>query len=455
MAQLTNRRSFLKSTGALAGTVFMGGGAIAEEEKREVKNVIFLVADGMGVGTLSLTECWHQTRASQSLEWVQLYTQAGVVVSKQDTASANSMVTDSAAAGSAWGGGKRVNNGVINITPEGEELKPIGVHAKELGMSVGLVTTTRLTHATPAAFLASVQHRKMEEAIADQYLVAEADVYLGGGMKFFRQGERDLITKFEQKGYAFVDNKQSLKLNAGKDKLLGVFSHDHIPYAIDRVHQAFYSGLPNLVEMFEAALQTLEKNPNGFLLQIEGGRIDHAGHANDPGTIVHEQLEFDACIPVAMEYVRKNPGTLLVVTTDHGTAGCQLNGVGNAYRGTGEALAALADQQGSFEFMAEDAQGRGAFSSELFMQVMGWEAWPEIEQEVNDKLGIDKDLLARVYGKHCAGKYLAKTGVGWTSHEHTAELVDLLSYGAGAERFPPYLKNEDVHHILKGLLKRG
>lgn len=170
---VNGRREFLKGVGLLGATGAVVGSSsavtAAAGTSQQAKNLIFLVADGMGHGTLALAQHWSLRQRRHPLHWMQLYNRPGFHRSLQDTVSANSPVTDSAAAASAWGSGHRVNNRALNTDPAGKALTPLYARAKRAGKATGLVSTCRITHATPAGFAASVPHRNMEDAIAEQY----------------------------------------------------------------------------------------------------------------------------------------------------------------------------------------------------------------------------------------------------------------------------------------------
>ncbi|MEM7791836.1 MAG: alkaline phosphatase, partial [Verrucomicrobiota bacterium] len=278
-----SRRDFLKGA-SLAGAASLlatqrssAAHSSPDDQNAEpihAKNLIFLVADGMGTGTLSLAHHWKQSNEGSVLNWMQLYGRPDVVTALQETASASSPVTDSAAAASAWGSGKRVNNRSINIGTDGVPQTPLMTYVKKAGKATGLVSTCRITHATPAGFAANSADRDDEDKIADQYLERGIDVILGGGRRHFdRQGKgqdgKNLLSAFESKGYATALNKESLFAAKGSPKLLGLFSDSHIPYAIDRKFDKSLEAIPSLAEMFQAALKSLESAPNGFVLQVE------------------------------------------------------------------------------------------------------------------------------------------------------------------------------------------
>lgn len=200
-----------------------------------------MVSDGMSPGVLTLAEAYSKLTRNRGTRWWQLYSDPKAARGLMDTASASSLVTDSAAASSAWGSGKRIANGVINIDCEGKELTPIAAVLKRKPQTrIGLVTTATVTHATPAGFAAAVPHRDLEDLIAPQYR-DRVDLILGGGAKFFsresRTDGRELWDDFSKSGYQVVRDRDGL-LNSQSAKLLGIFSKGHLPFEIDRIHNS-------------------------------------------------------------------------------------------------------------------------------------------------------------------------------------------------------------------------
>jgi alkaline phosphatase len=450
--KMQTRREFFKGASMLgAASVLTGSGAQAMGTGTlgRAKNLIFLVADGMGTGTLSLAHHWNLRNTKRPLAWVQLLDDTEVIRSMQDTASASSPVTDSAAAGSAWGCGQRVNNGAINMTEKGESLEPILGRAKKAGKATGLVSTCRITHATPAAFAANVSRRNAEDLIASQYLERGIDVILGGGRRYFKTEERDLIQSFQAKGYRYCEDRAGLqKTSAEDDQLLGLFYEDHLPYALDRANDSAMASIPNLEAMFEAALRSLANKKDGFVLQVEGGRIDHAGHVNDAAAILHEQLEFDRCIETALRFCAKDPNTLLIVTTDHGTGGTQLNGAGKSYKDSGAALDRLNLFQSSLEGIGREVERTGVLDGAYFKSATGIELPDSKLAAFNKKYNTDMKYLAGVLADSFKTELMEATAVGWTSHNHTAENVELAALGPGGERIPPFIENHELHGFM-------
>jgi len=460
-ASASSRRQFLKLSGlAGAASILPGCTNLATTEVKpagQAKNVIYLMVDGLCNGTVGLAHHWHLRHKATPLNWMQLFEREGLHRAYQDTASANSPVTDSAAAASAWGSGQRVNNGSINIDPSGKSLKPILSYAKEAGKATGLVTSCRITHATPAGFSTNVPKRGMEDAIAQQYLEREIDVLLGGGARHFLQKQEDgsvidYIPQFKAKGYQIVKNASELSAIRGGGPLLGLFSQSHIPYAIDRQNDRAYKDVPSLVDMFSTALSQLDGAKDGFVLQVEAGRVDHAGHGNDPGGILHEFLEFDACIPIALEFIESHPDTMLVVTTDHGTGGCQLDGAGSAYLDSGPALDRINQLRHSFEWLQQGFEAKGKFDPVLLKTALGIEPTDAQAAIVQAALDSEAQYLSGALNQ-AFGKQLNKlTAVGWTSDKHTSECVELFAFGPGSEAIPAMIKNYEIFAILTNAL---
>jgi len=455
-----SRRRFLK-TGALAGAagLWTAKPALAMTSPQtggrsgQARNVIFMVADGMCHGTLGLAHHWQLKHRGERLSWMQLYDRPDLHSALQDTASASSPVTDSAAAASAWGSGRRVPNGQINITAEGSSLKPILRYAKDAGMATGLVSTCRITHATPAGFATAVADRDEEDSIARQYLEAEVDVLLGGGYRHFKNEEQDLLPAYAEAGYRLCRDVADLRGANRAAKLLGLFSRSHIPYALDRKNDRSLKVVPGLADMMRSSLQSLAGRDEGFFLQVEGGRVDHAGHANDPGAILHELLEFDACIPIALRFLERNPDTLLIVTTDHGTGGCQLNGWGDSYNDSGPALDRINRLTYSFEWLEKHYRASGQFTAEPLVKATGIEPLPE--QATAMQAAIDdpelKYLTSRI-AEIFEPQLKEMTATGWTSTKHTGENVELLAFGAGAAPVRGYLKNYEMFKVVTDAL---
>lgn len=459
-----SRRDFLK-TGALgsvlAGTVGVSCVSATDKPgqwKGKAKNVIFMVSDGMSAGTLSMADHMKRMHLGKPSVWMYAYEKNILKRGLMDMASLTSVVTDSAAAAASWGGGFRVENGALNIGPNGEEHKPILLKFKDAGKRTGLVTTTRITHATPAGFIANVRSRAMENEIAVQMLERGADVLFGGGTRFFdadkRRDGRDVMGEFAAKGYHVARTKQEMEAlqNDGKP-VIGLFYEDHVPYMVDHVNsEEFSNNIPTLAEMTKTALERLNGGP-GFILQVEGGKIDHAAHSNDASGMIFDQLAFDDAVGVALDFVNSNPDTLLIVTTDHGNANPALNGDGSGY----------ADADPNFLTLAKATKTNNAILEIINENDSVARIREVIETYTShaittDQASILKQSMAGTYrnlykmmnSRHAVlGQILANyTSVNFTGSNHTSDLVELGVFGPGSEAVNGFVKNTDMHNLI-------
>ena len=287
-------------------------------------NVILMIGDGMGrVQRDAATRFYLHQPAKLVMDRLLIQTQI-----KTDSLDG---VTDSAASATAFATGIKTHNHVIGLDKEGKPRKNLTELAKEKFMSVGLVTTTQIAHATPAAFVAHVKHRKQMTTIAEQLSASDVDVLLGGGENDFlpkresgryekpghRNDARNLINTFKQKSFVYVSNKVELeKVDETKvNKLIGLFADK----GMDVPHS------PNLKLMTEKALAILSKNKNGFFLMAEGGQIDWAAHQNNAKQAMENTYHFDLAVGLARTFVEDNPNTLLIVTADHETGGMRVD----------------------------------------------------------------------------------------------------------------------------------
>ncbi len=284
------------------------------------QNVIMLIGDGMG---------FEQVRAAGmylngiegTLSFEMLPYQADMT-----TYSANSSVTDSAAAATAMATGVKVNNGVVSVAipGDGSELETLLEYMRDKGKSIGLVTTTYMTHATPASFGAHDSSRNNTSAIATDYLNQTLpNVLFGGG------GNGLDFSNAQSVGYTVVtDASEMLALNTALVNMAsGQFGIGHMPFELDGL-----GDLPHLSEMTEIALDILDNDPDGFFLMVEGGRIDHAGHSNDIQRNVHETIEFSYAVQKVIDWAAGRMDTLILVTADHETGGLTVianNGAGH------------------------------------------------------------------------------------------------------------------------------
>lgn len=330
------RRSFFKNTSlaaigaSLSPSILANSGCqstiLEEDLSKTAKNIIFLVSDGMSSGTLNMADILAQRKLGRPSCWVDLYRQNKVKRALMDTASASSIVTDSAAASSSWGGGVRVPNGRLNMGANDEKYTPILQKFKNAGKAVGCVTSVPITHATPAGFCVNNKSRGNQPEIAKQYLDLRFDVMLGGGLEYFdaslRKDGEDVFNQFEVANYQVAKNKSDLlTIKNIESPIIGVFHESAIPYSLDHSNDdEAKKNVPTLQEMTTFALEKMAMKEEGFVLQIEGGKVDWAAHGNDLGGLLYDQLAFDEAVKIAFDFAEKRDDTLVIITTDHGNA---------------------------------------------------------------------------------------------------------------------------------------
>ncbi len=304
------------------------------------KNAILYIGDGMGIAQVTAGRIYKGNARDGALT---LDTFEHIAIIR--TYATNQLVADSAAAGTALAAGVKTSNGRVGTAPDGTHVPSALELAKKAGKSVGIVTTTTLTHATPACFFGHADSRVDESALATQLIeYGQVDVVLGGGRQFFipqsatdpesggesrRRDDRDLIAEAKAKGYKVIMRQSEFDevRNAGADqKVLGLFNPGMMNYDAERPGDTW--GEPSLAEMASLAISILSKNPNGYFLMVEGGRIDHACHDNRAYLAVTDMVAFDEAIRAGVEATKAANDTLIVVTADHETGGLAINGYG-------------------------------------------------------------------------------------------------------------------------------
>lgn len=279
------------------------------EEEKQAKNIILLIGDGMGVS---------QLYAGLTANHGQLNITGMKHIGFQKTYSYDDYTTDSAASGTAIATGEKTRNGMIGMSPDSVKVKSILEISEDEGKSTGLISTSSITHATPASFIAHQVSRGMYEAIAADFLSTDIELVIGGGKNNFTEREdgRNLLEDFEKKGYSVYDNLEEA-LTCDNDKMIAFTAGGHNP----RYSEGRGDMLP---EATGKALEMLGDDPQGFFLMVEGSQIDWGGHANDIDYIIEETLDFDRAVGKALEFAEKNGETLVVVTADHECGGLTL-----------------------------------------------------------------------------------------------------------------------------------
>ncbi|MGG7059805.1 alkaline phosphatase [Clostridium tertium] len=327
ISKKTRNKLIYKLGALLLGCTFIFGLSTpisTKAEERTVKNVIYLIADGMSDGILTAAKYYNDiqdgTLGNDKLAMDDI--RSGFV----KTSWANGPITDSAPAGTALSSSYKTNPGVIGLNTEGKPKATILEAAELNGLATGIIATSEITHATPAAFSSHAESRQDYNSIMKQQLYKDMEVVLGGGSEFFestgggkRSDGKDLTENIKALGYDYVTNKSEMK-ESSSDKLWGLFAKRDLAYEFDRT-TLNNEEEPSLAEMTEKAIEVLEKDEDGFFLMVEGSKIDWAAHANDPSGAIGDILAFDDAVEIALNYAKENQDTIVVVTTDHANSG--------------------------------------------------------------------------------------------------------------------------------------
>lgn len=457
---MKRRQFFKKSALAGMGSLFVPTFAKAEivEEfgGKTPKNIIYMVSDGMSSGTLTMADLYSRRILGKPSNWISLYEQSLATKAYMDMQSLSSVVTDSAAASSSWGGGHRVPNGRLNVGPNGEMYTPIWQKFKKAGKKVGCVTTVPITHATPAGFCVNSKARNAQEDIAEQYLQLRFDVMMGGGDKYFssqkRKDKKDMYQQFVRGGFTVVKNKTDMKKAPKNKPLLGVFDEEGLPYSLDYTSEKDLQQCPTLAEMTAKAIEQMQDHSKGFVLQVEGGKVDWAAHGNDIGALLFDQLAFDQAVGVALEFAQKDKNTLVVVTTDHGNANpgliygqhCNTNFDNlQHFRHSNDWVLQNIDPNSSAKFIKEivaEHFGRLQLTQAQSEEIQSYYVNHGREDGVYNYKHLPYRLLAEIQKSH--------TSVGWISMDHSSDYVELAMYGPGSENLKPFMKNYEMHNFL-------
>jgi len=392
----------------------------------KAKNIIFMVPDGQGLSNVTAARIFKNGPDGEPL-----YQETLENIGYQRTHSENATVTDSAAAASAWAIGEKVKNnevschGVIATGACIDQVPTILELAATKGKATGLVATSQISHATPAAFGAHTTSRYCGAEIARQYLVdSKVDVILGGGLLSTRYSGKgceaysesygavnfidagggnmqdDMIASTQYitdlavaNGYEYVSDEAGMNaaVAAGKIKILGMFQQAGIGqgktpelYLVDPIID-YPTNEPTLEEMTATALDILEKDKDGLFLMVEGSQVDWADHANDVEYQIAESIAFDKAVKVVLDWVnadsRRKNHTLVIIVADHDCGGFGVNGPG-------------------------------------------------------DTLSVAGDIVT----------------AGWTGGDHTAVDTIVYSQGPGSERLNAAVDNTDLYYAMESVL---
>ncbi len=448
-----------------AAAIIIGAASISASSP---KYIFYYIGDGMGMGQVMGAEVYNRTVKGSDDNLLMMRFPVSSVAT---TYSASSPVTDSAAAGTALSSGVKTNNGMLGVTPDSTAVNSIAKTLFDDGYGVGIVTSVYPDDATPGAFYTHVPSRSMFYEIGRDAASCGYD-FIGGsnlrGTKDTNGKPTDLMRLFAENNVSVIRGTQGMDTITSKRVLM--LSTDstrisNIGFTIDSI-----PGALTLPAMTEACLAHLQKNGRDrFFMMVEGGNIDHAGHANDGGTVIKEIMNFQDALKIAYDFYTKHPDeTLIVVTADHETGGM---GLGNNVVGYDLKLKYLDKQKVSKDGFAEYCNNilrtRRIYTwddmREYLTENLGfWSHVPVTEQQTENlkkdferclinREGVDQQTLYNNFNEFSVNVFKIMdnfTGLGWTTNGHSGGLVPVYAIGVGAEKFASFNDNTDIPKII-------
>lgn len=439
----------------LAGTLALGSLGLsstnekveAKKDSQQAKNVIVLVMDGVSSTTTTLAR-WYK---GEPLAMDEILT-GGV-----RTYSAESAITDSAPAGTALATGNKSNDKFVGVLPEkvnspgvdpslaDNPYKPVAnvlEGAKLSGKATGIISTSEIQHATPAAFSSHAAHRSDYDNIAEQQVYQDMDVVLGGGKKSLlaenRKDGENLVEVIEDNGYDLVETRDEL-LNSKSSKLWGSFAPSALAYDLDRAQTN--PNEPTLAEMTNKAISTLSKDKEGFFLFVEGSKPDWAAHANDPIGMISDTLAFDAAVKEALDFAKKDKNTMVIAVSDHGNSGISIGNQNTNGSYPSTPVSAYIDPLKKAEMTLEGALKQLKPDNSNVLEVAALYGIDNPTQEETKAIQESTDL-----GKTLVQLLANRANLGFTTGGHTGEDLFLYSYGPGKP--VGLVENTDIAHTV-------
>ncbi len=409
-----------------------------EGKKNEPTNVIMMVKDGTSAGAITLARWYKGEDLAMD----------GILAGGMHTNSAESAITDSAPAGTAMATGNKTNDKVIGLLPKvintqgAEMIEPVKPEnaldpvanvlegAELAGKSTGIISTSEIQHATPAAFSAHAPARSLYDDIAEQQVYQDIEVVLGGGKESLNTGStrnarkdgENLLEVIGENGYDFVETKDEL-LNSTSDKLWGSFAPSAMAYDFDR-QAAGDSEEPSIAEMTKKGIETLSKDEDGFFMFVEGSKVDWAAHANDPIGIISDVLAFDEAVKEAVEFAEEDGNTMVIVVSDHGNSGITMGNQNTSGTYSSIPVSEYIEPLKKAELTLEGATSKLKADRSNMEEVAALYGLDDLSADELKTLKTTKNVASLM------SKMLSeRANLGFTSGGHTGEDVFLYAYG--------------------------
>ncbi|WP_040825435.1 alkaline phosphatase [Thermanaerovibrio velox] len=442
----------LRVLGLLLGLFVLALGGVADAK---VKNVIVLMCDGTGATHTTIAR-WYKG-GPLAMDQMQ--------VGRVRTWAAESLITDSAPAATAFATGHKASDKAIGVLPwsvtmpgvpkvaSGDMGRPVASvmeAARLMGKATGIVVTSNVQHASPAGYSAHWPDRNDYNEIGEQQVYGGFQVVFGGGRKYLlpkskggtREDGEDLLEELNRRGYKVITTKDEMRsLSSGP--VFGLFAEDDLAYEFDRPLVA--PSQPSLAEMTSKAIELLSKDPDGFFLFVEGSKIDWASHANDPVGVVSDVLAFDDAVRVAMDFARKDRNTLVMVFSDHGNGGMSLGSKVTDKNYSKLPLNALLDPLKGAKLTGEGVEKvLGDDRSEMkIREVVA--SFYGVSDLTDDEVKAVRDAKKGSMN-YVLGPIISKRSpIGWTTNGHTGE--DLFINYYGLDKPLATIENTDIAKI--------
>ena len=446
---------------------------------KKAKYVFYFIGDGMALSQINSTEIFKGTQngngpmGRQPMNFT-AFSHQGV----QRTQSADTFITESAAAGTALATGNKTNNDILGMDPtKSVKFKTMAEMAKEKGMKVGIVSSVSLDHATPGAFYAHQPTRKNYYEIGQEMINSNFDYFAGGGLLAPTGKKKDqpnLLDIAKQKGYQVALSTEEIqKIGRGSGKTIAIApnlaAEEAMSYEIDRGEKV------SLAEFTRKGIEVLD-NQNGFFMMVEGGKVDWACHANDAATTVKDVMAFEEAIAEALKFYAKHPDeTLIVVTGDHETGGMTIGFAGTGYK---TFFSKLGGQTLSYEEFDKQIK---TYRDQVGASNANLDDWlPALANQfgMNELTAYEKNRLAQAlafsmidpkkrpadeettlaYGPYEPFSVTVthllnqRAGIGWTTYAHTGVAVPVYAQGTGSGVFDGYYDNTDVAKKMMNIM---
>ncbi len=440
--------------------VMIPSAVLASPDPVQAKNVIVLMTDGTGATHTALTRWYKGTSLPQD----------DLIVGGVRTYGADSIITDSAPAASAFATGHKTDDKFISVLPARTTIpglpqisddllyKPVASvleGAKLKGKSAGLVATSNIQHASPAAYSAHWPDRSKYEEIAEQQVYLNIDVVFGGGKQYLipkdqggtRLDGENMFDILKTKGYGLVDNRTEM-MNFKGSKVWGMFAKDAMDYEMDR--KSLHPEQPSLAEMTKKAIEVLSQNPKGFFLFVEASKVDWASHANDPIGVISDSLAYADAIQVALDFAKKDGNTTILCFADHSNGGMSIGSKKSDKTYSSTPLEQLVNPLKKASLTGEGEE----------MMLNGNLLESNIHYVVEQYYGVNDLTAAEVQAIHKApkGTMNAVLGpiisnrsiVGWTTTGHSGE--DVFLYAYGPTKVSGLIENNQLAYICANTL---